>query len=700
NVSKENVDQYFKDGWEKVSINKSSGNIRIKKRKDIGTAFEDRVWCIFKKLGFLEMNGRNDFCITRHGSIIEKQIDVFAKEEQCICIVECKSSEEKSKNRNLGLAIDQIGSIKRDLEASIFSHYKNLGNVDKIKIVWILALENIELNENDAERARLASIKVLDNKQIDYYEALSDHFGPSAKYQFLADLLPGIEIPSLIEPIPAIRGTMGKYTFYSFLMEHEKLLKISYIAHRANKDLDSLHTYQRMAKKQRLKKIDDYIQNQDGIFPTSIVLNIESDRPIRFDVSEKTCNKNAALGTLYIPNNYKTAWIIDGQHRLFAYSGLPQSQTATLPVIAFENLEPDVQANLFVDINGEQVKVPKGHLIDMWDTLHWNSKNPSERLKALTSKLAKELGEFPTSPLKDRIVQIDARRTDKKNITITHIVEEIRKEKILGRVESRKSKNIIPGPLYSEDLDTTLIKSRDIIINYLNNYINYSDNIKTQWNLGSGEGGYIGTNQGLVALLRVLSKILEHLEFVDRLDVRTMNKNDLTNAIFKYQKPVCEFFSTAPDKQIREFRSQYGEAGFSACTNYLLNEIYKQNPKFLPTGLKEWIKNTNSVNNKPAYDLICDIERGLLEYIVEKLKEEFGQDITEWWHKGFPEIVKKPALARAHENGEYNHYEKYVDLIDWESVIISNFDLLGDTFTIDGKTSDSKKKRIAWISQV
>ncbi|MDY6864959.1 MAG: DGQHR domain-containing protein, partial [Halobacteriota archaeon] len=114
----------------------------------------------------------------------------------------------------------------------------------------------------------------------------------------------GIDIPDLIEPVHAIKGKMGKVVFYSFVMEPEKLLKIAYIAHRGKTSGASIETYQRMARKSRLKKIAEYIHEKEGIFPTSIVINIETNRPLRFDNAAEMAGNNAVLGTLYMPTKF------------------------------------------------------------------------------------------------------------------------------------------------------------------------------------------------------------------------------------------------------------------------------------------------------------------------------------------------------------------------------------------------------------
>ena len=73
---------------------------------------------------------------------------------------------------------------------------------------------NINISEEDKKYAKEKSIVLLDENDLDYYEELVSHLGAAAKYQFLADLLPGVEIPALDITVPAIRIKMGKFTCY------------------------------------------------------------------------------------------------------------------------------------------------------------------------------------------------------------------------------------------------------------------------------------------------------------------------------------------------------------------------------------------------------------------------------------------------------------------------------------------------------
>ena len=696
-IPRDELEKYQKKGWLKYG-RLTPKKAKVKKPKPHFDQFEDDVWIIFYKMGFIELNENKHFKIPRYKTNLSKQIDVFAREEQCFCLIECKSAEKPHSRESLATEIDQMGHIYHQLESSVYSHFRiEKGNKSKFKAIRILALHNIDIYEQDLERAKNANVHVLDDSMVEYYSQLANHFGKSSKYQFLADMLPNIEIPQLIDPIPAIRGKMGKKIFYSFLMEPEKLLRISYIAHRGKTNEESLKTYQRMAKKTRLKKIEKYIKESEGIFPTSIVINIHSGRGMKFEPAEKEYRGNSILGTLYIPNCYKTAWIIDGQHRLFAYSDIEESKTATLPVIAFENLEAETQAKLFIDINGEQVKVPKNLLIDLYATIHKDSVIPSEKLLSVNSQLVKELDEWTNSPLRDRFVKIGGRRTTTRNITIAAISEEIKKGKFMASVKSKKDKILTPGIFFKNDFDNTIDRTKRVFSGYFNNYINQSDQFKNMWEVGSGPGGYVCTNSGLIALLRVLKEILIHIKNNENVDIERLKPTETVKRINKFQKPISDYFEIASPKLIQDFRSQHGQAGFRSCSYALLWEINKKYKSFEPSGLQAYIQSQDNEYTKKGLVLCHEIEKKVMIYVIKKLKSEYGEDLSEWWHKGIPKKIEGKAFTLAATKGEYKHPEKYLKLINWKDIIYKNRKLFNDEFQIDWSPDKGVKKMLDWL---
>lgn len=99
-IAKQDIEPFLKEGWERVPSRRKK-IINLRKPKEVGSAFEDEVWCIFYRMGFIEMNKGNNFTIPRFKSDVTKQIDVFAREDQCICIVECKASDKPHTKRSL-----------------------------------------------------------------------------------------------------------------------------------------------------------------------------------------------------------------------------------------------------------------------------------------------------------------------------------------------------------------------------------------------------------------------------------------------------------------------------------------------------------------------------------------------------------------------------------------------------------------------
>ena len=144
-----------------------------------------------------------------------------------------------------------------------------------------------------------------------------------------------------------------------------------------------------------------------------------------------------ALGVLHLPPTYASAWVIDGQHRLYGYAyaresgGYRQDSTA-LPVLAFENLPADREMNLFIDINSKQVKVSTGLLVELYANLHWESTEPEEAFQALLSRIASQLNSDPTSPLHDRMVVTGKKKTQFRCLTQTSIRDGLHVAKLLG----------------------------------------------------------------------------------------------------------------------------------------------------------------------------------------------------------------------------------------------------------------------------
>ena len=206
------------------------------------------------------------------------------------------------------------------------------------KIKFILATNNIGITPATRERIETADVVHLDEDAIEYFVELSDHLGHAAKYQLLGNLFASVKVPGLDRTVLAIQGKMAGHTYYSFLIQPEKLLKLSYVLHRNRANSLLMPTYQRLIRKSRLRKVAAFVE-EEGFFPNSIVLNIEEGRRgVRFERIAQP-DSDSRVGILHIPQNYRAAYVIDGQHRLYGYANSDRSATDLIPVVAFVGLE-------------------------------------------------------------------------------------------------------------------------------------------------------------------------------------------------------------------------------------------------------------------------------------------------------------------------------------------------------------------------
>ena len=102
------------------------------------------------------------------------------------------------------------------------------------------------------------------------------------------------------------------------------------------------------------------------------------------------------------------------------------------------------------------------------------------------------------------VIKIGGKKTNYRCITIATLSDEIKKRNLFGHVKSKKDKFITSGPFFTQDMDHSLKRAKEIMSGYFQKYIDKDESFKKQWEIGSGEGGYVCTNSGVIALIRVL----------------------------------------------------------------------------------------------------------------------------------------------------------------------------------------------------
>ena len=133
-LSADEIAEHEALGW--IVDRKLIKKTRLKKQKLVDERLENRCWMLLFKLGYPEMNqGRNfSVLIERKGADpIRKQIDVFAKDDETVVVIECKACEKMSK-RSLQKDIEEFANLKGPIARSVHGHY---GARFKPKIIWL-----------------------------------------------------------------------------------------------------------------------------------------------------------------------------------------------------------------------------------------------------------------------------------------------------------------------------------------------------------------------------------------------------------------------------------------------------------------------------------------------------------------------------------------------------------------------------------
>jgi DNA sulfur modification protein DndB len=627
------VEENTTDGW--LEDKKNENSVRLKRPKAHNQFLEDRVWTLLYRMGFTHLSDHGGGVLTinpRDNESPTSQIDVVGIDHEIALAIECKSAQTLSRRTNFQDELGKHALIRGPFSTAV---RRILEGEHKRQVVLAMFHANIILSDNDKARAKEANIVLFDEQDLAYYETLVGHLGAAAKYQFFADMLPGKEVPGLEICVPAIRFRMGDKHCYNFALTPDYLLKICYVSHRSKGKASDINAYQRMVSKSRLNKIKQHISAK-GYFPTSIVVNLEV-KHLQFDQvhQEGETEESGLLGWLKIRPAYKSAWIIDGQHRLFGYSGHDRAKKAKLSVTAFAGLPPSQQARLFIEINSKQKKVPQILLQTLVAELNWDADDDEVRLGAIISKAIQELDANPESVFNQRIQTSEDSKDPKRCITITSLHGAI--EKAAFHIARKKSGHILEyGPLWAGDNNKTL-KRTNLIMNKWFGLIRNA--APDWWDKGSLPGGGLAMNDGVGAGVGVLKSVFQHLEkqgkkLIDR-DV-----DDLFEFVKKYGEALAAYLGSLSEDERRKFRDLRGAQGVGTRVRHGEKAIREKFPDFNPDGLDEFLEKEKAQTNSKAKEIIDRIEMTLQKAIITELKQEFGEDESGWWMDGIPKQVR------------------------------------------------------------
>jgi DNA sulfur modification protein DndB len=689
--------KYEEAGWELDKI--LSKKVRMRKAKTTDVLFEDEVWLTFANLGFKYLNKDRNFKIpyTTDGKLTQ-QIDVFAADDETIIFIECKATDAKLKKGNFKETIEAIGG-KKD---GIIKEIKKLFPGKKHKVKFIFATKNYIVSDPDKDRLTQFGILHFDEEIIQYYTDLSKHLGHSARFQLLGNLFEGQKIPEIENIIPAIEGSMGGHTYYSFSIEPEKLLKIGYVLHRNKANKKFMPTYQRLIKKSRLVAIQSFV-NGGGFFPNSIIINIDTrGNGLRFDLSSLQVDYLLSrIGLLHLPQKYRSAFIIDGQHRLYGYAESEYMSTNSIPVVAFVDLKREEQVKLFMEINENQKAVSKNLRNTLNSDLLWSSANFNEQRKALKLQIAQELGEEKSSPLYDRVIVGENQKTPTCCITIDTIHISLNTSNFFSQFKANAITK--DGTFDKGNNDATY----DAFFPFIQQCFDYVQaGLPDEWAKGESDRGCLAINAGIYSLIRLFNDIVDHLIAKSAINPKTEKAADIIEEMAYYLDPVIKFLDTLSVEQKESLRKSYGTGGRTKYWRTLQRAIAEIRPEFNPEGMEQYWEDNAKTFNEESYKMIRDIEVYLRNDFKDKLLKKYG---TDWFTLGLP----KPVYDAANKLASDKNYESIstgervepwdcLTMINYREIAVygSNWsELFEKEFTKPGeeRLSGGKKAKTEWF---
>lgn len=676
-------------GWIQKQANKTT--VVMRKDKPHSTWLEDRLWSLLYRMQFSHLSGKGGQRIVldpKNPDSTDNQIDVMAVDNEITLAFECKSQAKVGKLTTFQEDLAKFAKHRERISQDVRARF---GNDGKRPVILVMLLNNVALSDEDRQRAEMDKVILLEEQDLLYYEQLVSHVGEAAKYQMFASLIPNRTVPQLEIKLPAIKSRLGKTNCYTFSITPEALLKIAFVSHRMRGKATDVDTYQRMINKGRLKKIGDYI-SKGGVFPTNIVVNL-SKTP-QFDQSIKEENPDKTYGVLGIATlkpNYGSAWVIDGQHRLYAYSGHPRASKDVLSVLAFDNLPADEQAKMFTDINAEQKSVPQSLLRELYAELNWNAPDDMVKATAISSKAVQQLGADMGSPFYRRIKKADVTKDAMTCISFGSLCQALEKSKM--HIAHRAKGGTEYGPLWANDSDSTVKRTVFILKRWFQAIRELNEG---WWDLGSAPGGGIAMGDGVTVCVMVLDSVLQFLQGKGE-KLRFVSDKALFDKIEDHAIALATYLESLDIDQRKHFRELRGSQGHVRAKHECQRGMQLQLHDFAPQGLDKFMELDSAQTSQQAAAIVQEIEHKLHKTIVEELKDQSGTDKKDWWQQ-VPMTIRVEAAKRyEQDNRQRGSEEEYLELGDYRPIIEDNWGTFESLFAY-GK--GNKRKRLQWILEV
>lgn len=651
------VDDYKAQGWEFDKALKTG--IRLRRPKSNVEMLENRFWSVLYLLGFEQLNVGHEFVvpIDTDGERVAKKISVLGIDEDTIVIADCQTAESLRRKSAFSLVAD-LDVHKRAIANTL---RKFLGDNSNRKIIWCVVTSQVRWTEGDLAKAKEKQVHVLREQELRYFQEIAKTLGRAAKHQFVAEFLSGQKIPALANRyVSASRFKLGGRTAYAFTIPAKELLRRAFVNHRDLRDPSGAPSYQRLIDSKRIKAIAAFL-SKGGYFANSIIVSFHTS--VRFDQGSRDDESDVRFGKLYLPESYKTCWVIDGQHRLYGASLMEEGIDPMIPVVAFEKLPATEEAILFTTINKEQKQVQPRLLDELDGELKWDSDDPEESARGIAARSLDQLRHEIAGPFEDRFAPPGVPATKNQVLTLPQIKLALLKSGLLGRRSSRDG-SYLPGALTGGTKKSTLENTSQFLSGYFTAV--RTANV-SRWEAGPPQ--LLCYNPAIQAHLRLCGEVVRHLSQHSKLDPHESDPEFLVETIIEFCKPLFDFISNSTDEVFKDrFYVPFGSGGPARYFYRAAELVAQTNPDFVPDGLKEFLAGTSKDTREECNRLVSWITDEVHGFVVRRLRDVHGDDFFNLAVRN-KEIKKKAYEKSLDDPGGAKPLETYLDLIELKKIV-------------------------------
>lgn len=310
---------------------------------------------------------------------------------------------------------------------------------------------------------------------------------------------------TLPQVIKVKQGKEGKFDYIISSLNARTIVEFSNTIRLSE---DPENGVQRFLDVNRVRKIADYCKSENVLFPTPIILSLNSDFIVREENSELEIDTNEdMLEEFGLPFS-----IIDGQHRiegikLYYKENQENNKEFCLPIIIYKDADQSKAAKIFVTINANQRKVDDSTIHELFGIIYKNSDRYT--VQSFSNQVTTILNETSVSPFYLSVKMLGKKQSENQFISQGTIAKKIT-ERITSKIDEDNLR-IEHYKKLKEDKSKIFrdffIKNDPMIVAKLmiNFFKAFSENFKSIWIVKQG----IMTKKavGFSALMKLLDHI-------------------------------------------------------------------------------------------------------------------------------------------------------------------------------------------------